>query len=242
MYRIAIISDVQGNIHALNAVLKDINNKSVDYIYCLGDMIGIGPFSNEVLDKLFETNNLEMITGNHDEAVLAILNNEPYPKSRANVIPHHEWIAERLNSNHKLSLEKLTRIINPIIYGKTIHLIHYPMRKNSQIAPICDDPFDLTGMPSPDNFSLLDGLDDISLVCFGHDHSTHQFICDNKMFYNTGSLGCSNKAYARYGIVDIDEKGFNIIQQYVPYALDIYINELRKTAMPRKEIILGIFL
>lgn len=101
MYRIAIFTDIHGNIYALNAVLKDIKEKPVDFIYCLGDMIGIGLFSNEVLDTILAMNNIEMITVNHEEAILALLNKEPYPKSRVNVIPHHEWVAERLNKDWK---------------------------------------------------------------------------------------------------------------------------------------------
>ncbi|MFZ3580307.1 metallophosphoesterase family protein [Virgibacillus sp. DJP39] len=241
MYRIAIITDIHGNIYALNAALKDIRDKSVDFIYCLGDMIGIGPFSNEVLDALLVFENLEMITGNHDEAVLALLNNEPYPKSRTNVIPHHEWIAERLSKKHKSVLEKLPRIINSTIYDQTLHLIHYPMKQSLQNAPISKDPFDLTGRPLPENFSILDGLNNPSLVCFGHDHSKHHFDSNNITFFNPGSLGCFNEPFARYGIVDIDRTGFTIKQQYVAYELNTFIGELSKTDIPRREIILKMY-
>lgn len=66
MYRIAVISDIHGNIYALDAVLKEIKEKGIECIYCLGDMIGIGPFSNEVLEALFEIDTVQMITGNHE--------------------------------------------------------------------------------------------------------------------------------------------------------------------------------
>ncbi|MBP1950787.1 metallophosphoesterase family protein [Virgibacillus litoralis] len=241
MYRIAIITDIHGNIYALNAVMKEIQKKSVDFIYCLGDMIGIGPFSNEVLDTLQETDNLKMVSGNHDEAVLALLNNEPYPKSRVDVIPHHEWIAERLNKQHKSVLEKLPRIINPTIYEQSLHLIHYPLKQSFHNAHICRDPFDLTGMPNQENFTSLDALDGFSLVCFGHDHSSHKFTCNSTTFFNPGSVGCFNKPFARYGIIDINQNGYNLMQQCVPYELDKYVKELRKTSIPRKEIILSIY-
>ncbi|MTW86475.1 metallophosphoesterase [Virgibacillus dakarensis] len=241
MYRIAIISDIHGNIYALNAVLKDIKEKGIDFIYCLGDMIGIGPFSTEVLDALFELDDIQMITGNHDELVLAILNNEPYPKSRVNVTPHHEWIAEKLKPHHITGLEQLPRIVNPTFYDQNFHLIHYPMNPSLYDAHISKDPFDLTGVPSSENFSHINGLNDFSLICFGHDHSEHHFRCNNKTFYNSGSLGCFNEPYARYGIIDTDKDGFHIMQQYVPYELDVYVGELRKTNFPRKEIVLQIY-
>lgn len=241
MYRVAIVSDIHGNMYALNAVLEDIKKKSVDFIYCLGDMIGIGPYANEVLDALFQLENIKIITGNHDELVLAIFHNETYPRSRINVMPHHEWIAGRLHRNHIIKLENLSRIINPIIHNQNLHLIHYPMKQSLYDAHISKDPFDLTGKPSSENFSVLDGLDNVSLICFGHDHDSYQFVCNNKTFYNPGSLGCFNEPFARYGIIDVDEKGFNIMQQYVPYDFDTFVSELSKSSIPRKEIILKIY-
>ncbi|WP_337191330.1 metallophosphoesterase family protein [Virgibacillus halodenitrificans] len=236
-----MLSDIHGNIYALNAVLKNAKEKSVDFIYCLGDMIGIGPFTTEVLDALFELENIQMITGNHDESVLAVLKNEPYPKSRINVTPHHEWISEKLKIHHITALESLSRILTPTFHGQNFHLIHYPMNPSMYKAHISKDPFDLVGTPSPKNFSNVSGLSDFSLICFGHDHKEHHFEWNDRTFYNSGSLGCFNEPYARYGIIDIDKNGFHIMQQYVPYELVVYINELRKIDFPRKDVVLRIY-
>ena len=46
----AIISDIHGNLEALQAVLDDISKRDVDEIYCLGDVIGYGPNPCECLD------------------------------------------------------------------------------------------------------------------------------------------------------------------------------------------------
>lgn len=241
LYRIAIISDIHGNIDALNAVLNDINKKSIDFIYCLGDMIGIGPFTNEVLDTLFSLENIEMISGNHDELVIAVLNNEDYPLSRINVKPHHEWIANRLKKEFIDRISNLPRQITKTFFGHNIQLIHYPMNPSSYNEHISKDPFDQIGIPSIGNFSKLHCLENTSLVCFGHDHGHHLFTCNNTTFYNSGSLGYHNKAFARYGIMEVDEKGYNISQQYIPYDLDKYVKELSNSSIPRKEIILRIY-
>ncbi|MCA9041391.1 MAG: metallophosphoesterase, partial [Planctomycetaceae bacterium] len=39
----AIISDIHGNLEALQAVLEDIKSRSIEEIYCLGDIVGYGP-------------------------------------------------------------------------------------------------------------------------------------------------------------------------------------------------------
>ena len=52
--QIAIISDIHGNLPALEAVLEDIKDKGISQIICLGDMIGKGPHSMEVLEQCLD--------------------------------------------------------------------------------------------------------------------------------------------------------------------------------------------
>ncbi len=63
----AIISDIHGNLEALNAVLARIDDLNVDSIICLGDIIGYGPNPIECLDLVIERCGL-VILGNHDQA------------------------------------------------------------------------------------------------------------------------------------------------------------------------------
>ena len=65
----AIISDIHGNLEALQAVLADIDEQSVDEIYCLGDIIGYGPNPRECIDLVMERC-AASILGNHDQAAL----------------------------------------------------------------------------------------------------------------------------------------------------------------------------
>lgn len=65
----ALISDIHGNLEALEAVLADINDISVDEIYCLGDVIGYGPNPCECLDLVMR-HCTKTILGNHDQAAL----------------------------------------------------------------------------------------------------------------------------------------------------------------------------
>jgi predicted phosphodiesterase len=63
----AIISDIHSNLEALEAVLADIAEHSVESIYCLGDVIGYGPNPRECLERVMEFN--VCLLGNHDQAV-----------------------------------------------------------------------------------------------------------------------------------------------------------------------------
>ena len=50
--RIAIISDIHGNLSALDAVLADLRTRPVDVVYCLGDLVGYAAHPNEVTERI----------------------------------------------------------------------------------------------------------------------------------------------------------------------------------------------
>ncbi len=65
----ALISDIHGNLEALQAVMADIDAIGVDDIFCLGDIIGYGPNPCECLDTVMRRCK-RTILGNHDQAAL----------------------------------------------------------------------------------------------------------------------------------------------------------------------------
>lgn len=68
--KLAIISDIHGNLPALEAVLDDIANQAVDEVYHLGDLVGYNPFPNEVVDKV-KGLGIPGVVGNYDMAAAA---------------------------------------------------------------------------------------------------------------------------------------------------------------------------
>jgi diadenosine tetraphosphatase ApaH/serine/threonine PP2A family protein phosphatase len=70
--RIAVISDIHANLHALETVLTDIDRESVDEVWCLGDVVGYGPKPNECCDLIRERAAISLC-GNHDLASLGLL-------------------------------------------------------------------------------------------------------------------------------------------------------------------------
>lgn len=64
----AILSDIHGNLEALDAVLADVADQGVDSIYCLGDIVGYGPNPRECLDRVM--NFQASVLGNHDQGAL----------------------------------------------------------------------------------------------------------------------------------------------------------------------------
>ena len=54
--KLAIISDIHGNLYALRSVLEDIDEQKVDLTVCLGDLVGYGPHPNEVVAMIKRRN------------------------------------------------------------------------------------------------------------------------------------------------------------------------------------------
>ena len=68
MTRTAIVSDIHGNLAALEAVLEDIADQNVDRIVCLGDVIGYGPSPSQCVDEAMKF--AFCVLGNHDSSAL----------------------------------------------------------------------------------------------------------------------------------------------------------------------------
>ena len=64
----AIISDIHSNLEALQAVLADIGQHSVEEVYCLGDIVGYGPNPRECIDLVMSCG--LVLLGNHDQGAL----------------------------------------------------------------------------------------------------------------------------------------------------------------------------
>lgn len=69
MAKTAIISDIHGNLEALEAVLAHIDQQGIKEVFCLGDIVGYGPNPIECTDLIRSSCQLT-IRGNHDEALI----------------------------------------------------------------------------------------------------------------------------------------------------------------------------
>ncbi len=238
----AVITDIHGNAPALKAVLKRIDkSKSVSHIYCLGDMIGIGPDTNEVLDILFSRSDVSMITGNHDEAILALAKSESYPKSHAHLNEHHKWIADRIYPEFTSKLESLPRTITENVNGFNLRFIHYSIPLNQQDRHISKDPFAAIVEPNLENMENLFKEFSEDLIAFGHHHPIHYFKNEKNTYLNPGSLGCSHSSEASYALVKIKDNDLEITLEKEAYDKSNFIASYQDLQVPDRDVLLRIF-
>jgi diadenosine tetraphosphatase ApaH/serine/threonine PP2A family protein phosphatase len=64
----AVLSDILGNLEALDAVLADIDRHRVSTVYCLGDLVGYGPNPIECIERAMKWD--VVLLGHLDQAVM----------------------------------------------------------------------------------------------------------------------------------------------------------------------------
>jgi len=101
--RVAVISDIHSNLHALEAVLAAIDSEDVAEVWCLGDVVGYGPKPNECCDLVRERAAVSLC-GNHDLAVLGSLDTGEFAGDAGRAA---RWTAEELGAEQRGWLETL---------------------------------------------------------------------------------------------------------------------------------------
>jgi predicted phosphodiesterase len=98
--RLAVISDIHGNLPALEAVIADIEQRSVDSIVNLGDLLSGGVQPGATADRLLELD-LPTVRGNHERQVLTTL---PANMTRSDRLAREEMTARHLEWFRSLPL------------------------------------------------------------------------------------------------------------------------------------------
>jgi predicted phosphodiesterase len=149
--RVAVISDVHGNYHALEAVLREIDGEGVDAVWCLGDTVGYGPLPNECCLAVEERATVCLV-GNHDLVVLGELTISDFNDEAAAAAL---WTSEVLAPRSRAFLEKL----EPRGKVEGVDLFHASARD-----PIWE--YVLTEEAALGSFELSDA----ALILVGHSH------------------------------------------------------------------------
>jgi len=118
--RVAVVSDIHGNLHALRAVLDAVAAEEVDALWCLGDLVGYGPRPNECCEIIASRADLCLV-GNHDLVVLGELAVSDFNDEAAAAA---RWTAEVLQPEARDFLQKL----EPLGRVDSVDLFHASAR------------------------------------------------------------------------------------------------------------------
>jgi predicted phosphodiesterase len=102
--RLAVFSDIHGNLEALQAFVQDVKHRHVHRYMCLGDIVGYGANPNECIERIGALPKMNCVLGNHDAA--AIWRYSPYAmtKDAKEVIL---WTIDQLTKDNNVFLKQL---------------------------------------------------------------------------------------------------------------------------------------
>src|SRR5690606_14662491 len=160
--RIAIISDIHGNLTALEAVLADLRTRPVDATYCLGDLVGYAAHPNEVTERI-RAEGIPTIMGNYDDGVgferdeCGCAYTNPVDKELGD--RSLAWTKTTVTAENKAFLRTLVSEIRFDADGRRVLLVHgSPRRINEYLFE--DRPLS--------SFQRLAASSNADIIVFGH--------------------------------------------------------------------------
>lgn len=214
--KIAIISDIHGNMQALETVLDDIKKNKCDKIFCLGDLAMAGPEPQTTVEKIknmHDSCELELIQGNTDEMI------GEYAKSVSKTLKSAFPIMGAALDNDIVVIPKdLIKFLKELpsqkeltVEGVKILLVHGSPRKNNEnIFP---------DLPIVKIEEMLENVDAEVIFC-GHTHIPCGYQTTKKQtVINVGSVGrpFTPDAKACYLIAEFSNGAFSVMHRKIDY-------------------------
>jgi predicted phosphodiesterase len=179
--RIAIVSDIHGNLPALQAVLDDLTQVGPDRVYVNGDVVNRGPQSKECLDRV-RALGWPVVFGNHEEYVLKFRHGTWGEDGQSPFwLPVRRLAEDELTADDIAYLERLPHSWVIALPGlPPIRLVHGSMRAlNEGLGPWLDDD------------ELLAAVDGASepVIIGAHTHRPFERRVGTRWIINSGAVG-----------------------------------------------------
>lgn len=226
--RIAFIADIHANYPALKSVLNHLETQKVDMLFCLGDVVGYGPYPNECIEILKKLH-IPTIMGNYDDGIgnFRFVCGCDYKDEAAQQVGEASirWTKENTTEENKNFLRLLPNKLTFEIQSHKFLLVHgSPTRLNEYLDENVSDEYidDL----------LEEGGCNI-LVC-GHTHIPFFKETSKGILINAGSVGKPKHGSpnSTYVLVDVTEQEIEVEIQHVPYDVQETIDALSRTSLP----------
>jgi predicted phosphodiesterase len=244
--RLAVLSDVHGNLLALEAVLADIEAQGeLDVHLVLGDLAAFCPWPSETLARLQELPGALFLQGNTDRYLVtgqrprfpSVRSPEDWasmPAKLAERDANFRWTVERLSYDDYEFLRDLPTRFDLDVpgYGRVVAVHANAQDDETSLAP--DTPDDKLR----DYFSDLDAR----LVLYGHTHRPMDRMVDDLRIVNDGSVGLPLDGDPRpaYVLLDFEGDECAVTTRRVSYDREAVIAELERVDHPAMAWVGGI--
>jgi diadenosine tetraphosphatase ApaH/serine/threonine PP2A family protein phosphatase len=230
--RVAVVSDIHSNLHALEAVLAAIEADAPDELWCLGDLVGYGPRPNECCATIAQQADV-CLAGNHDLAVRGTIDLEEFGGEAAVAA---RWTRDVLEPEAQALLDRL----EPSGAAHGVDLYHGSAR----------DPIWEYVLSDESALATLE-LSDSPLVLVGHSHVALRVVQAGdeldggiamdgmelelggvRALLNPGSVGQPRDGDPRAAYLLLDLDAEHAIFRRVEYDIERTQREMREAGLP----------
>jgi putative phosphoesterase len=241
--RLAIISDIHGNLVALEAVLADIERQHCDQIICLGDVVEDGPHPRECLHRIHALG-CETVMGNTDERMLKFHGQTPDSSVESVSYQRNFWSANQLDHDDCELIKSFKPFLKLELGGLNLIACHGSPKSNTDPIVQSTSSAELDAFFAGHNADLFVG---------GH---THRPFCINHFearVINPGSVGLPYRVpatgftgkypknikefrpfLAEYAMLEVREDGVGVDLRQVKVDPGLVRESVLRSAMPGK--------
>lgn len=223
--KIALLSDIHGNIVALDAVLKDAKENGVDTYIVLGDLITDFPFSNEVIEKVRDLTPY-VIKGNREKYL------EEYEKTQ----DENRWNTKQ-NSIFRYYYNDLKK-------ENREYIMHLPEYLNFnfgefKIKVVHATPYYISQLVYFSEKELINKIaKDLKedILVYGHNHEEAETLkVGEKTLVQAGAIGMHDKyIVSEYMIIEYEDGKLNFIKRQVNYNKEELKEKIEQTELLKK--------
>ncbi|MBK6765794.1 MAG: metallophosphoesterase family protein [bacterium] len=214
--KIGILSDIHGNLPALEAVLEDCERQGITTRFCLGDVVGYGASPNECCEMV-RADCQATVMGNHDSALVGLTPMQFFNAYARSAI---EWSAQIIEEGHLTWLREL-----PLTHAHGAAMFVHATPKN---------PGAWNYIHNPDEAAQhFDIMSPGRTAFIGHSHIPAYFMGhENRRIINVGAVGQprDRNPQASYVVYDMDSGSFQWCR--VNYDIQRAAQKIREVGLP----------
>ena len=234
--RLALLSDIHGNLTALEAVLAELTHEAVDEILCLGDVAIFGPQPQATLARVRELG-CPVVMGNTDAWALAPqphpFRNEETPKFNAIEL----WSAEQLDEAARSLIRSFQPTLTVALSDEVSLLAYHGSPRSFHEAIVATTP--------EEHLAEFFAGTVASILVGGHTHEQFSRRWQGRIVINPGSVGLPyerladgrtrNPAWAEYALLAWEQGRLHIELRRTPVDVQRIEQAVRQSGMPYAE-------
>lgn len=216
--RIAIISDIHGNLPAFEAVLEHIATQRVDQVVINGDILNTGPDSLACLELAYSTG-YPIVAGNHERYIRDFDLPERPAEWSSDIWRPSLWTVEQLGPERRAALHGLPLSLR---VDDDLLIVHASLRHDQ------DSVFAAT--PGRELAAMFPGQPPRTIVR-SHNHIPQFKPWGERMIVTTGAVGQSldGNPWAKYALAERGPAGWQVKHRVVPYDVEATVRRFRES-------------